>query len=197
MMVLLLGYILVLVTVSPLVAKGADHQKPTITITTPTSASTYTTSTTPLMIGGTASDNVGVTQVTWVNDRGGSGAATGTTSWSASIALQLGTNIVTATARDAAGNTKTDALTVTLTSPPPPPGPITVEWTWRGGTGDAFQMERCVAPQPCTMGAVASLSLSDRSWTDTGVMSTANYCYRLAVTTGASVGPYSNIMCSP
>ena len=40
---------------------------------------THTVTTTPLSIGGTASDNVGVTQVTWVNDRGGSGTATGTT----------------------------------------------------------------------------------------------------------------------
>jgi hypothetical protein len=187
-------------TVLPLAARSAkavDHQKPTIAIMTPTSSPTYTTSTTPLLIGGTASDNVGVTQVTWVNDRGGSGTAAGTTSWSASVALQLGTNIVTVTARDAAGNTKTDALTVTLTSPPPPPGPITVEWTWGGGEGDAFRMERCVAPQPCTMELVASLALTDRSWIDTMVLPTENYCYRMAVTTGAIVGPYSNTACSP
>src|SRR4029077_15104378 len=67
---------------------------------------------------GTAADNVGVTQVTWANSRGGSGIATGTTSWSASgIALQAGTNVVTVTARDAAGNTGTAILTVTYNSP--------------------------------------------------------------------------------
>ena len=71
---------------------------------------------TPLTLGGTASDNVGVTQVTWANDRGGSGTATGTTSWSVSgIVLASGANVLTVTARDAAGNTSTDTLTVTYT----------------------------------------------------------------------------------
>ena len=55
-----------------------------------------------------------MTQVTWANDRGGSGTATGTTSWSAaSVALLSGANVLTVTARDAAGNTSTDTLTVT------------------------------------------------------------------------------------
>ena len=57
-----------------------------------------------------------MTQVTWVNDRGGSGTATGTTSWSVSgIVLLSGQNVLTVTARDAAGNTSTDTLTVTYT----------------------------------------------------------------------------------
>jgi len=69
---------------------------------------------TPISIGGTASDAVGVTQVTWTNDRGGSGTASGTTSWSASgIVLQSGQNVLTVSARDAAGNSSTDTPTVT------------------------------------------------------------------------------------
>jgi hypothetical protein len=95
-----------------------DTTPPTVTITTPTTAATYSTSSSPLTLGGTAADNVGVTQVTWANDRGGSGTATGTTSWTAGgIALQGGTNILTVTARDAAGNTGTKTLTVTFTRP--------------------------------------------------------------------------------
>jgi hypothetical protein len=94
---------------------GVDTSAPTVTITSPTSASTYTTNNASVTLGGTASDNLLVTQVTWVNDRGGSGTATGTANWTASnIALQLGQNVVTVTARDAAGNTATDTLTVTL-----------------------------------------------------------------------------------
>jgi hypothetical protein len=62
----------------------SDTTNPTVSITAPTSEATYTTSATPLHVSGTASDNVGVTQVSWVNDRGGSGTATGTTSWSVS-----------------------------------------------------------------------------------------------------------------
>jgi hypothetical protein len=61
---------------------------------------------------------VGVTQVTWSNSRGGSGTASGTTSWSASgITLQDGSNTLTVTARDAAGNLNTDTLTVTYNAP--------------------------------------------------------------------------------
>src|SRR5207245_11106281 len=63
--------------------------------------------------GGTAADNVGVTQVTWASSRGGSGTATGTTSWTASgIPIQLGTNVLTVAAQDAAGNTATASVTV-------------------------------------------------------------------------------------
>ena len=95
-----------------------DTTAPVATITTPTSVATYTASTTPLTVGGTASDAVGVTQVTWANGRGGSGTATGTTSWSASgIVLLGGSNVITITARDAAGNTSTDTLTVTYNAP--------------------------------------------------------------------------------
>ena len=93
-----------------------DTIPPTATITSPTTSGTYTAISGSVDIGGTASDIVGVTQVTWLNDRGGSGTASGTTSWSVSgIALQSGDNVITVTARDAANNTGTDILTVTYT----------------------------------------------------------------------------------
>src|SRR5947207_8588538 len=97
-----------------------DATPPTIAITTPTSGATYSTRTASLALGGTASDNVGVTQVTWTNSRGGSGTATGTTSWTASgIVLQSGANVLTVTAKDAAGNTTTASMTVTSDASPP------------------------------------------------------------------------------
>ncbi|MEK7335656.1 MAG: Ig-like domain-containing protein, partial [Candidatus Binatota bacterium] len=103
-----------------------DTTPPTVAITSPTSAATYATGNNSLALGGTASDNVGVTQVTWTNDRGGSGTATGTTTWSATgIALQLGANVLTVTARDAAGNTATARLTVTFTDTTAPTVAIT------------------------------------------------------------------------
>src|SRR5207245_10335596 len=104
-----------------------DATPPTVAITSPTSNPTFSTSTTPLTLGGTASDNVGVTQVTWTNNRGGgNGTAVGTTSWTASgIVLQPGANGLTVTARDAAGNTATDTLTVTLSDTTPPAVSIT------------------------------------------------------------------------
>ena len=42
-----------------------DTQNPTITITSPTSSATYDTSNSTINIGGTASDNVGITSATW------------------------------------------------------------------------------------------------------------------------------------
>jgi len=91
-----------------------DTTQPTVAITSPTSSSTLAVNTSTTALGGTSSDNVGVTQVSWSNSRGGSGTASGTTSWSvASIALQTGSNVITVTARDAAGNTRTATLTVT------------------------------------------------------------------------------------
>ncbi len=91
---------------------------PTVTITSPTSASAYTSSTATLSLGGTAADDVSVSRVTWTNSRGGSGTATGTTTWSAAgIALQSGTNVLTVTAQDATGHSSTDTLSVTWAPP--------------------------------------------------------------------------------
>ena len=61
-----------------------------------------------------------------MNSRGGSGTATGTSAWTASaIALQLGSNVLTVTARDAAGNTATANLTVTLSDTTSPTVAVT------------------------------------------------------------------------
>src|SRR5206468_4123050 len=93
---------------------GTDTTPPTVAITSPTSNPTYSTTAPLLTLEGTASDNVGVTEVTWTNGLG-SGTASGTTSWTASgIALQVGTNMLTVTARDAAGNTAVASLAVTF-----------------------------------------------------------------------------------
>lgn len=96
----------------------ADTLAPVVTISSPTTAVTYTTTIPVLTLGGTASDNVGVSQVNWSNDRGGSGTATGTTVWSATgISLLTGANVITVTAQDAAANSAIDTLTVTYNPP--------------------------------------------------------------------------------
>src|SRR3989344_5849555 len=99
---------------------SGDTTRPSITITTPVNASSYSTSSATLTLRGSASDDIGVTQVAWVNSRGGSGTASGTTSWSVSnITLQNGTNTLAVTARDAAGNNTTDILVVTYSTGTP------------------------------------------------------------------------------
>ncbi|MFH2060863.1 MAG: Ig-like domain-containing protein [Pseudomonadota bacterium] len=95
-----------------------DTIAPEIAITTPTSGSSYETKSDSLSIGGTASDAIGVIQVAWSNSRGGSGTATGTTSWNVpDISLGEGQNVITITARDEAGNTGTGILTAVYTKP--------------------------------------------------------------------------------
>src|SRR5437867_852017 len=103
-------------TISRIMTGSAmDATPPTVAITSPTFGASFNTSNALLTLGGIASDNVGVTRVTWANSRGGGGTATGTTSWAASgIALQPGTNVVTVTAHDAVGNTSAASLTVTM-----------------------------------------------------------------------------------
>jgi hypothetical protein len=89
--------------------------QPTITITSPTSSSTYSTGTPVITLGGTAFDAVEVRWVMWINEAGANGIAVGTTNWTASgIVLHLGTNELTVIAMNRAGYIATATLTVTL-----------------------------------------------------------------------------------
>jgi hypothetical protein len=99
---------------------ASDAQPPQMTIVSPSSSGTYSTSSSSITITGTASDNVGVKQVSWSNDRAGSGLATGTTNWSIpAIGLSDGVNKITVAGRDAAGNEGTTVIAVTYTVPAP------------------------------------------------------------------------------
>ncbi len=111
---------------TPPAGGGSDTTKPTITIETPTASSTFSAATASLALGGKASDNVGVTQVTWSNSQGGSGSTTPASgNWSiGNITLKANTsNVITVTARDAAGNAQTDTIAVSYTVSDPPPVP--------------------------------------------------------------------------
>jgi hypothetical protein len=93
---------------------GPDQTAPDLRITSPTTDPTYRTVNSKIIVTGVASDDVGVVSVIWANDRGGAGAAFGTTSWATTpIDLKMGDNVITITASDAAGNVRTIMLTVT------------------------------------------------------------------------------------
>ena len=93
---------------------SSDTIVPSISITSPTTEPTYTSTTPTISVSGISSDNVGVTSVSWATNRGGRGTATGTTTWSTGdISLKPGTSVITITARDAAGNRSSAVLTVT------------------------------------------------------------------------------------
>lgn len=109
-----------------------DAIAPTVQITSPSQNTTYQTTTSSIVLSGTASDNVGVTSVSWLNSQGGLGMAAGTSNWScSSIPLQQGSNIITITATDAAGNSTNDTITVTYTipdtTPPARPSGVTLQ----------------------------------------------------------------------
>ena len=112
---------------SPVVDSSPDTQSPVVSITAPTSSGeSFNVSEPSVDVSGTADDNEGVVSVTWSNSAGGSGTASGTTSWSATgINLVEGTNVITVKAQDAAGNESTDTVTVTYTMP----APVPAQWT--------------------------------------------------------------------
>jgi Matrixin len=89
-----------------------DTIAPTITLTSP-NRTIVQTSLATITVSGVASDNVGVTKVTWQNALSGSGTATGTTNWSAqAIPLFIGNNPLIFKAWDAAGNSSWRSVTV-------------------------------------------------------------------------------------
>jgi hypothetical protein len=96
------------------ILREQDIQAPNIYITDPVFGNFWTSSTSTLNLGGGSDDNVGVTAITWANDRGGSGQVSPPLdSWYVSgIKLYPGTNNITATAFDSAGNSGNDVLTV-------------------------------------------------------------------------------------
>jgi uncharacterized protein (TIGR03437 family) len=96
-------------------ATNGDTAAPAVAITAPTSNPVFATANGALALGGTASDNGNVAVVRWSNDRGGSGAALGTTAWTIpTAALQPGVNNITVTAWDANGNAGSAQLAVTF-----------------------------------------------------------------------------------
>ena len=98
-----------------------DMMAPSIGIAMPSSTGTYAASSDTLVMSGTASDNVAVTEVTWLTDRDANGVAAGTTAWTISaIPLGAGVTVIRVVARDAANNTASATLMVTRTAPPGP-----------------------------------------------------------------------------
>jgi hypothetical protein len=94
---------------------GPDTTPPTLTITSPSSGPAFSS---PATVTGTASDAGGISQVTWSNGlTGQSGTATGTTNWSAKVPLGPGSNVITITATDLAGNSATSTVTLSFAGP--------------------------------------------------------------------------------
>jgi hypothetical protein len=135
---------------------NAPSAVPSITVTAPP-----TTSTSPFItVNGTATDDAAISSVTWANDRGGSGTATGTTSWSATnIPLQAGTNVINVTVQDASGSRVTTSFTVTVTS--------FSYYLAEGATGDFFDLDVLIANPTTTAAPIVVTFLEDDGTTVT------------------------------
>jgi len=99
-----------------------DTEAPSLSITSPTSAARHESDSASITLGGEASDNEGVVEITWQCTGGcsGSGNASGTANWSTgSIDLAGGDNTIVVTARDAAGNTGSDGIVVSYVANQP------------------------------------------------------------------------------
>ena len=84
-----------------------------LAITSPSSASAMDTADSTVSLAGNANSDMGIFKVSWANDRGGEGIASGTESWqTASIGLELGKNKITVTAEDTAGATTSRSIVI-------------------------------------------------------------------------------------
>lgn len=96
-----------------------DTIPPTVAITGPTSATSFTSTARSVSLSGTATDNVGVSALSFVNSLGGTGTVTLATNWRIdNLPLGTGDNVITLTARDAAGNSSADTITIRYISSP-------------------------------------------------------------------------------
>ncbi|MDD5485914.1 MAG: Ig-like domain-containing protein, partial [Methanocellales archaeon] len=93
-----------------------DTTTPTISITCPASGQVFSTDT--ITVNGTASDNIALSKVEVKLNSGSWQTATGTTSWSTSVTLANGSNIIYARATDTSYNTGETSITVTYNPPP-------------------------------------------------------------------------------
>jgi hypothetical protein len=105
-----------------------DIVPPQVFITAPVALPQFQTTNSAITLGGAATDDSGqISRVIWSNDRGGGGIAQGTTDWQATnVVLQPGTNIITATAFDAEGNSGTDQIIVISLQPDMTPPVIVI-----------------------------------------------------------------------
>jgi hypothetical protein len=97
---------------SPVPSTSTDKSAPALRISYPATPVMSTASATA-RVSGTASDNVGVTSVTWTASGGRSGVANGTTTWTIpDLALRPGDNSIVIRAYDQAGNSSWRSLTI-------------------------------------------------------------------------------------
>jgi hypothetical protein len=102
-----------------IISTPPDTTVPVITITGPKPDDEFVVGTNVLTLSGSAADNQSVTNLTWSNDRGGSGAMNlAGQNWSVTnLLLALGPNLVQVTATDSSGNIASDTAVIFFVPP--------------------------------------------------------------------------------
>jgi hypothetical protein len=160
-----------------------------IAITSPVSGRVFETSFGTLALAGTASDRVGISRVSWQNDRGGEGDASGTENWSVSgIELAPGVNWIAVTAFNERGSWRQDKLAVVYT--PPDTG---TNSTGSTSTDEVAVPDTTAPTAPTGLGATASSSSQiNLSW-GAASDSVGVTGYRIERCQGAGCGNFAQI----
>jgi hypothetical protein len=102
---------------SATVVRAASPTAVNIQIVYPGSSSAYSTTSSTVSVKGTASHATGIKAVRWVNSRGGSGLASGTTSWDTGlVTLSEGVNNVTIEATSSDNSTASATVYITYSA---------------------------------------------------------------------------------
>jgi hypothetical protein len=155
--------------------RGSDSTAPVLAVTSQGSVSLAGA----VSLTGTITDNQLIYRVSWSNNRGGSGRAvlSGSTrqaTWAiGSIQLQSGSNVITLTAEDVAGNTSAIAVTVNrdgsaapAPSPVPAPAPATTTAAWQqvASEGSMFRLSKTETVRYGTDGNFTQRTLTANQW---------------------------------
>lgn len=156
--------------------RGGDSTAPVLAVTSQGSVSLAGT----VALNGTITDNQLIYRVTWSNNRGGSGRAvlagsTKQATWGiASVQLQTGSNVITVTAEDVAGNTSAIAVTVNRDGsaapapspvPAPAPAPATsTTWQQVAAEGNMFRLSKTEVVRYGADGSFTQRSLTASQW---------------------------------
>ena len=174
------------------VSINLDATAPLLTITSPTLEFSFTTTNSRLNLSGIVSDEEGggVKEISWSNNKGGSGTASLSGSiWSIpNISLSSAENIITVTARDNADNSGGSALTVICLVVQPPEAPEfrqkydgktvsegQLSWSWAPGEGGGAVEGYWVSPS----WVASEFSSTTSNYTYSGKLSSGIYSIKI------------------
>lgn len=200
-----------------LVTSAIAATDPVTTITSPTTATTYDTTVSPISLSGTVTPGSGtISRVNWWHaERGVGGTAVGTTTWAVSgIVLLEGSNRLSAWAVASDGRIGGDSIAITYTKPTDPPptlqvpvmnpivftGSVTVNWRFPqtgGGTPTEYVLEATVPPST-SWAEVARTPYSGQTsaWSMSSMTLGTQYCFRVFAANPSGRSSPSNTVCA-